>query len=567
MCLCVQCRTNGAMETPLIQQGIVNGDPDMDAIFRLTRKRVGTDLDVHFDSTAPTAVLPEGVFSPFNSQNTLFHQNAFWGMFLPTTTTMRVCDIWRGYWVQRLLWEIGGRVAFYPPNAYQKRNSHSYLDDAIEEEQMYETTEKLIDFLRDWECRQSLTFFGCVEALITDLAGAEYLGYGDVEVTKAWLQDLVRIGYKEPPRVKNGKADQTPAKLPVSPYPKCQEMATYKDTDVVFYPTEQESPMLLTRSLLSMPKILRHAGMVADVCPYSQVLSNGPVVTKASNGTTFFNDTLVIVSFDNPEHYSKVRYLEAAYRAVFPNMVYCGSNRRGFQDAVKGVFGTERLSFIEAGVTCGHLAYACTLGAMRAGYNVKGYLQFSHDSVINPWSFENLNKGQPWMVRATKQSTSGTVNWWWETSMGQKAYTQTMQDLANSQPPSGVEPAKQLLDRNAVAAGSGSLMIGKANVYYIPERLEQSAMWYLSMFYDRVLFHEIAVPLLIYGLESPSKIEFITGKSLSSSEMRSRADAWKQYDPQSHFLYPVTMGSRSSFESFCSKFVPAVMKMYAQRRP
>lgn len=33
----------------------------------------------------------------------------------------RVSDIWRGYWAQRLLWEIGGHVAFGPPSLNQVR--------------------------------------------------------------------------------------------------------------------------------------------------------------------------------------------------------------------------------------------------------------------------------------------------------------------------------------------------------------------------------------------------------------------------------------------------------------
>ena len=76
-------------KSPLIQQGLVNGDPDMDAIFRLTRKYPLAPLEVTFDPAAPPAFLPEGVFSPFNSQNTLFHRDAFWALMLPSTTSFR----------------------------------------------------------------------------------------------------------------------------------------------------------------------------------------------------------------------------------------------------------------------------------------------------------------------------------------------------------------------------------------------------------------------------------------------------------------------------------------------
>jgi hypothetical protein len=57
-------------------------------------------MGINFQKNIPAVVLPEGVMCPFNSQNTLFHHDALWGMLIPITTSFRVCDIWRGYWVQ-----------------------------------------------------------------------------------------------------------------------------------------------------------------------------------------------------------------------------------------------------------------------------------------------------------------------------------------------------------------------------------------------------------------------------------------------------------------------------------
>lgn len=57
-------------------------------------------MGIDFDKKVPGVVLPEGLMCPFNSQNTLFDHDAFWGTLIPQTTSFRVCDIWRGYWVQ-----------------------------------------------------------------------------------------------------------------------------------------------------------------------------------------------------------------------------------------------------------------------------------------------------------------------------------------------------------------------------------------------------------------------------------------------------------------------------------
>lgn len=89
------------LKSSYLVQGLANVDPDVDAIYRLT-----LPLGITFDGDAWAVALPSGAFCPFNSQNTLFAKEALWGLLIPVTTTFRVCDIWRGYWVQRMLWQV-----------------------------------------------------------------------------------------------------------------------------------------------------------------------------------------------------------------------------------------------------------------------------------------------------------------------------------------------------------------------------------------------------------------------------------------------------------------------------
>ncbi len=50
--------------------GIVNGDPDVDAIFRLTKTFDHRKIDIQFDETSPSVQYPLFRMSPFNSQST-----------------------------------------------------------------------------------------------------------------------------------------------------------------------------------------------------------------------------------------------------------------------------------------------------------------------------------------------------------------------------------------------------------------------------------------------------------------------------------------------------------------
>ena len=58
---------NQKYKIPLIQQGLVNGDPDVDAIYRLTRKYDKERIDVKFDEYAPSLILKRNHYAPINS--------------------------------------------------------------------------------------------------------------------------------------------------------------------------------------------------------------------------------------------------------------------------------------------------------------------------------------------------------------------------------------------------------------------------------------------------------------------------------------------------------------------
>jgi hypothetical protein len=48
-----------------------------------------------FNPAAPALSYPAGLMSPYNSQNTVHYASAFWGLYIPGSVAMRVCDIWR----------------------------------------------------------------------------------------------------------------------------------------------------------------------------------------------------------------------------------------------------------------------------------------------------------------------------------------------------------------------------------------------------------------------------------------------------------------------------------------
>ncbi len=185
--------------SPCIQQMLVDNDPDVDAIFRLTRA-----LPISFQPNSPPICLPQGTFCPFNSQSTIFHSEAFWGLVIPITPAFRVCDIWRGYWVQRLLWDIGGNLCFSPPVAYQERNAHNFFSDYINEQDLYLQTPRLIEFLSSWKS-ESPHLFDRIHELTKKMVLEGFYKTREQEFIEAWIDDLSSVGY-EAPQVSPGAA-------------------------------------------------------------------------------------------------------------------------------------------------------------------------------------------------------------------------------------------------------------------------------------------------------------------------------------------------------------------------
>ena len=192
-------------QAPSWIQGVVNGDPDMDAIFRLTRKHFSTPINLTFDS-APPFVVPEGFFVQSNSQNTFFTEKSLPLLFFPHSPliAMRETDIWRAYIGQALLWLVGGRKAYVAPNAFQARNPHDYLKDFEDEINLYKLADRLVQHLSEWSCPSSLDMGQCLINCYQSLADANLIATSvDVAAVEAWVSDLRRMNFKFAPRSKS----------------------------------------------------------------------------------------------------------------------------------------------------------------------------------------------------------------------------------------------------------------------------------------------------------------------------------------------------------------------------
>ena len=122
-----------------VWQGLAQGDPDVDAIYRLT---VGKECT--FRDEEPVT-LAGGVVCPFNSQNTAFIRELLPLMYLPAFVTFRYTDILRSFVAQPILWAAGYRLCFVSASLVQLRNAHDLMRDFESEVPMYLTTRRAME--------------------------------------------------------------------------------------------------------------------------------------------------------------------------------------------------------------------------------------------------------------------------------------------------------------------------------------------------------------------------------------------------------------------------------------
>jgi hypothetical protein len=166
-----------------IWQGLADGDPDVDAIYRLL-----SNCPCKFNKREPI-VLSRGTITPFNSQNTAFRKELFPLLYLPGTVSFRFTDILRGYISQPIMWLYGYLLGVTKATVYQERNPHDLMKDFEQEIPMYLHSANIIDIVS----KVISSEYSITENLY--LSYEELFRRGIVEkheltLVEAWIKDL-----------------------------------------------------------------------------------------------------------------------------------------------------------------------------------------------------------------------------------------------------------------------------------------------------------------------------------------------------------------------------------------
>jgi len=333
---------------PLIYQGLINGESDIDSFFFLTRTEKNSKIDIFFPKNYPLIYLP-GNFIPINSKNTKYLYDIFPALILPAFLNERLADIFRGYIMQCYAWRNNGTIIYINSNAFNFKNK-SLNDFYLTDKDLYYKLEKLLTILnkeKDYKTNNSTNF---ILYLIQKMIANEIFEKKDLKLYKAFIKDLSNIGY-----IYNHNFNEE----------------TILNEDIYF--TEYAK---LNINLVPQQKIL-----LKNICKANiKVLYH-----KSSN--IIFNDILLIINY-NYKHLTYLNeYLINLYKKYFTYII-----------SISPGDTTENSDIISCqNSSNGRLAYICIKKVYQEYPNFKGYLIINDDNIMKPWELEGINKDIPWI--------------------------------------------------------------------------------------------------------------------------------------------------------------------------
>ncbi|KAK4580571.1 hypothetical protein RGQ29_024277 [Quercus rubra] len=466
-----------------IQQGISNGLPDVDSVFYFTRKSSLEAFDIRFDEHTPKVALPQGMMVPVNSFNTIYHSSAFWGLMLPVSVSTMASDVLRGYWGQRLLWEIGGYVVVYPPTVHRYDRIEGYP--FSEEKDLHVNVGRLIKFLVSWRSNKHRLFEKVLE-LSFAMAEEGFWSDKDLKFTAAWLQDLLAVGYQQPrlmsleldrPRASIGHGDRkefVPQKLP-------SVHLGVEETGTVNY------------EIANLIRWRKNFGNVVLI-----MFCNGPVERTALEWRLLygriFKTVIIFSGAKNPDLAVEEGQWEQLYKHL-PKIF----------DRYTGA---------------------------------EGFLFLQDDTILNYWNLLQADRSKLWIANKvskswTTVSTNGNSDWFSKQADMVKKVVSMMQ--AHFQ----VNYKESIMDSQSIA-------IYSSEVFYIPRRFVADFVELVNLVGGLEIHQKVAIPMFFVSMDSPQNFDPVLSSMIYKQKPPTNNSS-TLYSAQATAVHPWNVSSEQDF--------------------
>ncbi|KAF4365489.1 hypothetical protein G4B88_025668 [Cannabis sativa] len=472
--------------TQYIQQGLSNGLPDVDSVFYLTRKLGSESFDIRFDDNSPKVALPQGVMVPVNSFNTLFHSNSFWALMLPVSVSSMASDVIRGYWAQRVLWEIGGSVVVYPPTIFREDKIEGYP--FAEEKDLHVNVGRLIKFLVSWRSTKRNLFEKILD-LSFAMAKEGFWTEKDLQFTAAWLEDLLAVGYNQP-KLKTLELDGIRLGTTVN-------QGELKE----FVP--QKLPCV-------------HLGVKESETVNYEI---GNLVRWKKN---FGN--IVLIMFVSGSVEGTALEWRLLYGRIFKTVVILSEK------------ANEELAVEEASLD---QIYKYLPKIFERFTSAEGFLFLQDNTILNYWNLVQADKSKLWITDKVPQS--------WTTVSSKKKNSDWFSKQARMvKKVVSTMPAHLQVSYKASSTGEKSLTICSSEVFYIPRAFVGDFVDLVGLVGNFNMHYKVAIPMFFTAMDSPQQFDNVFFKMIYKPELLS-SNSSRSYSAQVPAVYPWTVSNEVGF--------------------
>lgn len=130
--------------SPDIICGLVENDPDVDSIYRLTANE-----NINWEKEKKIIISNKNV-TVFNTQNTFWvNKQLFILLLIPCSTSFRYCDILRSIIADKIIKQNNNYIGYTSPNVKQIRNEHDLINDFKQEFEMFTNNEIILNIIKE----------------------------------------------------------------------------------------------------------------------------------------------------------------------------------------------------------------------------------------------------------------------------------------------------------------------------------------------------------------------------------------------------------------------------------
>ena len=134
-------------------------------------------------------------YIPINSKNTKYLFEAFPALPLLTTVNEKISDILRGFIMQRYIWGYNGVIFYYFTSSSKKRELFSNKSNFFQESHLFFKLDEILQILNSQNNKELNEQKGLLLNIIENLVNYNIIKRNDLDMYKAFIQDLSNIGY------------------------------------------------------------------------------------------------------------------------------------------------------------------------------------------------------------------------------------------------------------------------------------------------------------------------------------------------------------------------------------